>query len=60
MLPEQQADELVGRGDLVVLDHDGADDVLLHWQRWRLRSAALDALAASVREAAALSLRPAG
>jgi len=60
MLPEQQADELVGRGDLVVLDHDGADDVLLHWQRWRLRSAALDALAASVREAAARSLRPAG
>ena len=59
MLPEQQADELVARGDLVVLDEAGADDVRLHWQQWRVRSAALDALAASVREAAARSLRPA-
>ncbi len=59
MLPEQQADELVERGDLVVLDADGADDVRLHWQQWRVRSAALDALAASVRTTAARALRPA-
>ncbi|MFC8731581.1 LysR family transcriptional regulator ArgP [Luteimicrobium sp. NPDC057192] len=58
MVPEQQADELVARGDLVVLDEAGADDVRLHWQQWRVRSAALDALAASVRETAARALRP--
>ncbi|GAA4845176.1 LysR family transcriptional regulator ArgP [Luteimicrobium xylanilyticum] len=58
MLPEQQADELAARGDVVVLDADGADDVRLHWQQWRLRSSALDALAASVRETAARALRP--
>ncbi|GMA22312.1 transcriptional regulator ArgP [Luteimicrobium album] len=58
MLPEQQATELVARGDLVVLDEAGADDVRLHWQQWRVRSSALDVLAASVRETAARSLRP--
>ncbi|MGC5168518.1 LysR family transcriptional regulator ArgP [Luteimicrobium sp. DT211] len=60
MLPEQQADDLVARGDLVVLDPAGADDVRLHWQQWRVRSASLDTLAAAVRETAARALRPAG
>jgi LysR family transcriptional regulator, chromosome initiation inhibitor len=42
------------RGGLVDLDPDGAVDVVLHWQQWKLRSASLDrvreALLAAARE----------
>jgi len=46
---------------LVDLDPGGAADVTLHWQRWRLRSAALDRVAAAVLAAGRAALeRPAG
>jgi LysR family transcriptional regulator (chromosome initiation inhibitor) len=38
--------------DLVELDPDGATDVVLHWQQWRLHSPALDRVAEAVRAAA--------
>jgi LysR family transcriptional regulator (chromosome initiation inhibitor) len=45
---------LQDRGGLVDLDPDGAVDVVLHWQQWKLRSASLDrvrgALLAAARE----------
>jgi LysR family transcriptional regulator, chromosome initiation inhibitor len=45
---------------LVDLDPDGAVDVTLHWQQWRLRSAALDRVAAAVLAAGRAALeRPA-
>jgi LysR family transcriptional regulator (chromosome initiation inhibitor) len=45
---------------LVDLDPDGAADVTLHWQQWRLRSAALDRVAAAVLAAGRAALeRPA-
>ncbi len=45
---------------LVDLDPDGAADVTLHWQQWRLRSAALDRVAAVVLAAGRAALeRPA-
>ncbi|MGY1604251.1 LysR family transcriptional regulator ArgP [Geodermatophilus sp. SYSU D00815] len=48
MLPDQQ----VRDADLVVLDADGAVDVVLHWQQWRLRSAGLDRVREAVQAAA--------
>jgi LysR family transcriptional regulator (chromosome initiation inhibitor) len=39
-------------GDLVELDRDGAVDVVLYWQQWRLRSPSLDRVAAAVLAAA--------
>ena len=42
--------------ELVDLDPDGAVDVVLHWQQWRLRSAALDRVRAAVLDAAASAL----
>jgi len=38
--------------DLVELDPDGATDVVLYWQQWRLRSPALDRVAGAVADAA--------
>jgi len=46
-------------GELVELDPDGAIDVVLHWQQWRLHSPALDRVAEAVRRAAAEQLGPA-
>lgn len=51
MVPDLQAEELLASGELVPVD-DGVRPVPLHWQQWSLRSAALDAVAAAVREAA--------
>ena len=47
MLPDQQTTP-----ELVELDPMGADDVVLHWQQWKLRSAALDRVRAAVLTAA--------
>jgi LysR family transcriptional regulator (chromosome initiation inhibitor) len=51
MLPEQQMGP-----DLVDLDPSGAVDVVLHWQQWKLRSAALDAVRDAVLAAARATL----
>lgn len=56
-LPEPQLRPDVEAGRLVVLDRRHHLDVPLHWQRWRLRSALLDALSDDVRLAARRTLR---
>ena len=59
MVPDLQ---LVGAADdeeLVELDPEGATDVVLYWQQWRLRSPALDRVAEAVRDAARVHLDPA-
>ncbi|KGH44760.1 chromosome replication initiation inhibitor protein [Modestobacter caceresii] len=48
MVPDLQDTD----GDLTVLDPDGAVDVVLHWQQWRLRSPSLDRVADAVLAAA--------
>jgi LysR family transcriptional regulator (chromosome initiation inhibitor) len=48
MVPPQQEPP----GELVELDPDGAVDVVLHWQQWKLRSPSLDRVADAVRSAA--------
>jgi LysR family transcriptional regulator (chromosome initiation inhibitor) len=50
MVPELQARDVPA--ELVDLDPDGAVDVVLHWQQWRLRSPTLDRVRAAVLEAA--------
>jgi LysR family transcriptional regulator (chromosome initiation inhibitor) len=52
MVPDAQLPE----GELVELDPDGAIDVLLYWQQWRLRSPALDRVAEAVLAAARAAL----
>jgi LysR family transcriptional regulator (chromosome initiation inhibitor) len=52
MLPDLQSAEEVRAGRLVDVDPRGAADVVLHWQQWRLRSPALDRVAAAVIAAA--------
>jgi LysR family transcriptional regulator (chromosome initiation inhibitor) len=56
MLPDQQSASPLRSGALVELAPGQPIDVLLHWQRWNLRSAALDGLTAIVRNAAARDL----
>lgn len=46
LLPEQAA--TFGPGELVDLDPGGGVDVLLHWQRWKIRSPSLDRLTEAV------------
>lgn len=58
MLPDLQLGP--DGGDLVVLEPHGAADVLLHWQQWKLRSPALDRVAAAVHGAARTRLQPDG
>jgi LysR family transcriptional regulator (chromosome initiation inhibitor) len=54
MVPDLQAR---GPGvDLVELEPDGAVDVLLYWQQWRLRSATLDRVREAVLAAAGRDL----
>jgi LysR family transcriptional regulator, chromosome initiation inhibitor len=48
MVPTQQEP----CGELIELDPDGAVDVVLHWQQWKLRSPSLDRLAGAVLTAA--------
>jgi LysR family transcriptional regulator (chromosome initiation inhibitor) len=45
-------------GELVELDPDGATDVVLFWQQWRLHSPALDRVAAAIQDAARAQLDP--
>jgi LysR family transcriptional regulator (chromosome initiation inhibitor) len=52
MVPDLQDAE----GDLAVLDEDGAVDVVLYWQQWRLRSPSLDRVADAVRTVARRTL----
>ncbi len=54
MVPDLQAE----LGDFVEFDPEVAFDVPLFWQQWRLRSAALERVAAAVRAQAALALQP--
>jgi LysR family transcriptional regulator, chromosome initiation inhibitor len=53
MVPDLQAHD---DAELVDLDPRGAIDVPLFWQQWRLRSAALERVAAAVRAQAAIAL----
>jgi LysR family transcriptional regulator (chromosome initiation inhibitor) len=55
MLPDLQVD---GETELVDLDPRGAIDVHLYWQQWRLRSAALERVAAAVSARAKAALHP--
>lgn len=48
MVPQQQEPP----GELVELDPDGAVDVVLYWQQWKLRSPSLDRVAEAVLAAA--------
>jgi len=48
MVPSQQEPP----GELVELDPDGAVDVVLYWQQWKLRSPSLDRVAEAVLAAA--------
>ena len=57
LIPELQARDDLVAGRLRRLSRD-VSDVPLYWQRWRLDSAALTELTASVRNAARRSLRP--
>jgi LysR family transcriptional regulator (chromosome initiation inhibitor) len=57
LIPEPQFDPCASAGELVRLPGSKAVGVVLHWQRWRLESPALDALSAAVRQAATDSLR---
>jgi LysR family transcriptional regulator (chromosome initiation inhibitor) len=59
MVPDLQAGTV--RGELVELDRDGAIDVVLYWQQWRLRSPSLDRVREAVLAAAGRELdQPAG
>ncbi|WP_181282056.1 ArgP/LysG family DNA-binding transcriptional regulator [Arthrobacter woluwensis] len=57
MLPDIQTDEGREAGRLVVLDDVNTVDVSLHWQQWAVGSAALDSVAAALRETADVVLR---
>lgn len=57
MLPEPQLAPALDAGALVTLGGRSHHDVHLHWQRWRIDSAALATLTAVVRQAAAVHLR---
>lgn len=57
MVPEFQFAAGVEAGDLVRLPGSKPVGVVLHWQRWRLESPALDVLSGDVRRAATASLR---
>jgi LysR family transcriptional regulator (chromosome initiation inhibitor) len=50
------ADAQLPEGELVELDPDGAIDVVLYWQQWRLHSPGLDRVAEAVISAARTAL----
>lgn len=52
MLPDQQSEHLLSRGDLVELPAGEAVSVTLYWQQWALRMSALDRVADAMRVAA--------
>jgi len=55
LVPDLQAE---GATELVDLDPEGAIDVHLFWQQWRLRSPALERVAAAVSAQAEIALDP--
>jgi LysR family transcriptional regulator, chromosome initiation inhibitor len=55
LVPDLQADTFP---ELIDLDPDGAIDVHLFWQQWRLRSAGLERVAVAVRTQAKIALHP--
>ena len=55
MVPEVQMPP--GSNELIDLDPEGAIDIPLFWQQWRLRSTPLDRVAAAVQRSAAELLR---
>jgi LysR family transcriptional regulator, chromosome initiation inhibitor len=55
MVPDLQVDDGT---ELVEFDPEGAIDVRLFWQQWRLRSAAMERVAVAVRAQARVALRP--
>lgn len=57
MVPERLTGDALDRGEVVELAPGRYLDVPLHWQRWRLRSPALDALTAALMGAARSALR---
>lgn len=57
LLPEVQAEPLLGAGRVVLLAPDLTLDVPLYWQQWKLDSPALAAVAQAVVTAAADALR---
>ncbi|MEV4198189.1 LysR family transcriptional regulator ArgP [Micromonospora globbae] len=57
LVPEQIAEDDLASGRCVDIAPGRQADVPLHWQHWRLESAALNALTAAVREVAAGALR---
>lgn len=56
MLPDQQAAELVERGELVSLGAGSPVDVTLYWQQWALRITSLDRVAEAMEKAARRTL----
>lgn len=56
LVPERLAGAALNRGEVVELAPGRYLDVPLHWQRWRLRSSALDALTNAVTDAAVTAL----
>ncbi len=56
MLPDLQTRSGGDNAGLVDLDPRGEVDIHLYWQQWKLRSAALDTVAAALRSAAQRSL----
>ncbi|WP_306369266.1 LysR family transcriptional regulator ArgP [Nocardiopsis sp. CC223A] len=57
-VPEGQCRDALDAGELVPLAPDHPVDVRLYWQRWNLRSPALDRLTEVVRRHAAAHLHP--
>ncbi|MDE3724189.1 LysR family transcriptional regulator ArgP [Nocardiopsis sp. N85] len=57
-VPEWQCREALATGELVPMAPDHPVDVRLYWQRWNLRSPALDLLTDVVRRHAAARLHP--
>ncbi|MEQ3549970.1 LysR family transcriptional regulator ArgP [Pseudonocardia nematodicida] len=60
MFTDDQARAATRTGRAVLLDADRCLDVPLYWQRWKLSTAVLDALTASVQEVASRALVPPG
>jgi LysR family transcriptional regulator (chromosome initiation inhibitor) len=57
MVPDLQLAASPDDGEeLVEIDPDGATDVVLYWQQWRLHSPALDRVAAAIQDAARAQL----
>ena len=52
-IPEDQLGDALGGGELVALHPTMFEDVVLHWQAWRIESALLTRVTVAVREASA-------